>query len=272
MEYLYHYTSVEVLALILKYRTIRFNSLNNMDDLQEKETSDITNIGQFCYISSWTENEIESIPMWEMYSSLESGVRIKLKKCPFKTYENTAKSLSKVINISEDKTNGRPLLSIIPLNDIFCKGFFSYQVFSKQEELLHKVEYTDDKEKLYPHILSTNGDTFTIALGKLGKYKNVHWAFQKEWRYILSLLPLNLNQPVENMEKSFLMVGNRIKEGLEKQPFPYYDMEINEEVYNNMEITLSPRISAGNREIVGLLKARYNPMMIVKESELLGLL
>lgn len=52
-----------------------------MDDLQEQETSDITNVGQFCCISSWTENEAESIPMWKMYSSLESGVRIKLKKC-----------------------------------------------------------------------------------------------------------------------------------------------------------------------------------------------
>lgn len=272
MECLYHYTSVEVLALILKYRTIRFNSLNNMDDLQEQETSDIANIGQFCYISSWTEDETESIPMWKMYSSLESGVRIKLRKCPFKIYENTADSLSKVIKITEDKTNGKPLLSIISLNDIFSKGFFSYQAFSKQEDLLHKVEYTDDKEKLYPKLLSTNDDAFSISLGELGKYKNLHWEFQKEWRYILSILPLNLNQPVEDMERSFTIVANKIKEGLEKQPFPYYDMEIDGEVYKNMEITLSPRISAGNREIVELLKARYNPMMIVKDSELLGLL
>jgi len=51
-EYLYHYTSLETLALILKNRTIRFNSLDKMDDLQEKETADIKNIGQFFYISS----------------------------------------------------------------------------------------------------------------------------------------------------------------------------------------------------------------------------
>lgn len=57
MDYLYHYTSVEVLALILKNRTIRFNSLDHMDDLQEQETADIKNAGQFCYISSWTDDE-----------------------------------------------------------------------------------------------------------------------------------------------------------------------------------------------------------------------
>ena len=35
-EYLFHYTNVEALALILKNRTIRFSSLDRMDDLQEK--------------------------------------------------------------------------------------------------------------------------------------------------------------------------------------------------------------------------------------------
>lgn len=74
MEYLYHYTNIEVLALILSNRTIRFNSLDKMDDLQEKEVADIKNLGQFCYVSSWTDDEKESIPMWNMYSSLDSGV------------------------------------------------------------------------------------------------------------------------------------------------------------------------------------------------------
>lgn len=51
-EYLYHYTNIETLALILRNQTIRFNSLDKMDDLQEQQTADIKNIGQFCYISS----------------------------------------------------------------------------------------------------------------------------------------------------------------------------------------------------------------------------
>ena len=42
-DFLYHYTSIETLALILSNRTFRLNSLDQMDDLQEKETSDIKN-------------------------------------------------------------------------------------------------------------------------------------------------------------------------------------------------------------------------------------
>ena len=32
-EYLYHYTNIETLLLILKNKTLAFNSLQNVDDL-----------------------------------------------------------------------------------------------------------------------------------------------------------------------------------------------------------------------------------------------
>lgn len=197
MDYLYHYTSVEVLALILKNRTIRFNSLDHMDDLQEQETADIKNAGQFCYISSWTDDEQESIPMWNMYSSLDSGIRIKMKKCPFKVYNNTAESLLSVVPVSGSGT----LKSIMPLTDIFTLRFMCPQAMASQDSILHKIKY-----------------------------------------------------------------------GIEKQPFPYYDMVLSDEAYGNMEITLSPRISESNREFVNLLKEKYNPSMEIKNSVLLGLL
>ena len=72
IDFLYHYTNIETLALILSNHTFRFRSLDQMDDLQEKETSDLKNVGQFCFISSWTDDSTESIPMWNMYSSLHS--------------------------------------------------------------------------------------------------------------------------------------------------------------------------------------------------------
>ena len=41
IEYLYRYTSLESLALILKSRQIRLNPLDKMDDLQEQKTADV---------------------------------------------------------------------------------------------------------------------------------------------------------------------------------------------------------------------------------------
>ena len=90
-----------------------------MDDLQEKEASDIKNIGQFCYVSSWTDDETESIPMLNMYSTLDSGVRIKLKANPFKEFENTPSSISAVTHQTvTDNSNGSYLKSIIPIADM----------------------------------------------------------------------------------------------------------------------------------------------------------
>ena len=271
IEYLFHYTNIETLALILKNRTIRFNSLDKMDDLQEQQTADIKNIGQFCYISSWTDDCTESIPMWNMYASLNLGVRIKLRKNPFKVYDNTADALSKVVNAPvTDNSNGKPLQSIIPLTEMFSKGFISVQAMNKQ--LLCKVEYTDDTEKLYPLILKEDGEHFTLVLGDLGKHKNLHWEFQKEWRYILTILPLNINQPIEKSLVNFQIIANKMKLGLEKQPFPHYDMSISDEAFEDMEITLSPRISAGSRIIVQNLIEKYNPAALLTESSLVGLI
>lgn len=270
-NYLYHYTNIETLALILKNQTIRFNSLDKMDDLQEQQTADIKNIGQFCYISSWTDDSTESIPMWNMYASLNFGVRIKLRQNPFKIYDNTTEDFSKVLGFTvTDNSNGKPLQSIIPLTEMFTKGFFSVQAMDMQ--LLYKVEYTNETNKLYPQILKEDGDHFTIVLGELGKYKNLHWSFQKEWRYILNVLPLNLNQAVEKSMLDFQIIANKMKEGLEKQPFSYYDMRISDEAFADMEITLSPRISAGSRIIVESLIEKYNPVAKLNESRLVGLI
>ena len=45
MDYLYHYTSIETLALILKNNTLCFNNLLNVDDSEEAETFDMGKFG-----------------------------------------------------------------------------------------------------------------------------------------------------------------------------------------------------------------------------------
>lgn len=270
-DYLYHYTSIETLALILHNKTFRLNSLDHMDDLQEKEASDIKNIGQFCYVSSWTDDETESIPMWNMYSTLDSGVRIKLKANPFKLFENTPASIRNISNFPvTDNSNGSYLKSIIPIADMLDKGYICPGAMNN--DILHKVEYTSDYDKLYPRLVTHEGDKFSIALGSLGIHKNIHWEFQHEWRYILHFYPLNFNQDPGQVTTSAQIMANKLLHGLEKQPFPFYDLQLDDTVFNQMEITLSPKISVGNRLIVKSLIEKYNPSALISESSLLGLI
>ena len=270
-EYLYHYTNIETLALILANHTFRLTSLDQMDDLQEKEAFDLKNAGQFCYVSSWTDDETENIPMWKMYSSLNAGVRIKLKANPFKKFENTPSSISEVTHQTvTDNSNGSYLKSIIPIADMLKNGFIAPGALGNN--ILHKVEYTSDSSKLYPKLLNQDGDKFSIALRNLGKHKNIHWEFQHEWRYILLLMPLKLNQTVDKSVKEFQATSTKILFGQAKQAFPFYDLTLDEHAYAQMEITLSPKISAGNRLIVNSLIEKYNPSAVLHESSLLGLI
>lgn len=63
-QVLYHYTSLDTLALILTNKSICFNTLLNVDDIDEAETSDLGQFGKYVYVSCWTDEAAESIAMW----------------------------------------------------------------------------------------------------------------------------------------------------------------------------------------------------------------
>ncbi len=266
-EWLYHYTNIESLALILSNKTIRFRSLNQMDDLQEEKASDIRNVGQFVYVSSWTDSEKESIPMWKMYSTLEAGVRIKMRSYPFYEYENTPELLlSAGMPVIDDSKDGTYPKTIIPYHEWIDKGFVVAP--SRQHDMLFQIEYTDDREKLIPNLMTKNNDSISIATGLLGKCKNTHWDFQYEWRYIFVAFPIDAkkgaNNNYINMQSQKFMQGNL------KQAFPFYDIRIDDKAFGEMELVMSPRISKGNEVIVQSLLNRFNPTATLLESDLKG--
>ena len=83
-KYLYHYTTIDTLQLILRNRTFRFNSLINMDDIEESKTRDFEWVGKYLYVSSWADDgDVENLALWGLYSNHFEGVRIKMIKNPF---------------------------------------------------------------------------------------------------------------------------------------------------------------------------------------------
>lgn len=273
MEYLYHYTNLETLALILKNKTIRFSSLDRMDDLQEKEACDLKNAGKYIYISSWTSDSRESIPMWKMYASLESGVRIKLRKQPFAFKRNSVEDIRSVLKCPiEDKTNaGSGLFSWIPVAEMIENEYWCVQALDKNWQP-YPVEYTDELDKIYPTLVSQTKDSTGIEFGLLGRYKNSFWQFQKEWRYALSVFPLKINQEIETMIQSARDMTYDILSDVGRQAFSYIDLKIDDSAVSDMEITISPQMNQGKKLMAQALVEKYCPTAVVKESELFGLL
>ena len=60
MAKIYHYTTIETLALILKHRTIRFNRLDQVDDMEESlyTSGPINlNLSKYVYVSCMQATE-----------------------------------------------------------------------------------------------------------------------------------------------------------------------------------------------------------------------
>ena len=273
MNYLYHYTSLETLALILKNRTICFNNLLYVDDIEEAETEDMGKFGRYVYVSCWTDDSEESIQLWHMYTPNMHGVRIRMQHFPFKKYSFEKGEYF----LSED------VISYINLTKIYEENRAS--IVSDQPHL-EKVEYTDDKEKLFPKIktesfhgavelylavnsmsdIKANNLNFTYSFKDLGKYKRKNWEFQKEWRYIITLSPMGLQ---EANPPSFAKQQEQIRriENLSLEP-PYKQifLDIDSDALKDIEIVFGPKMSEAEKIMAKTLIKEYCPEATYRDS------
>lgn len=269
MDTLFHYTNIESLALILKNRTIRFNSLNNMDDLQENMTKDVKNVGQFIYVSCWTDRAKENIALWKQYTNHDTGVRIELPKHPFKKYDST-----KYIDVIKRNTNidviaNDELFTAIDCDDMMKK---KYSTFSIGEVPLIPIRYTENEDELVPELLENQGEQTKVFMSYMGVYKDKGWEYQNEWRYKIQFYPINFLEGIKGDCEGFAQICNDMINGLVAQPLKYYDFTIDDDAFEKMKITLSPTITIGNEELVRCFVERYNPKAEIFDSKFKGLI
>ena len=254
-KYLYHYTSLETLALILKNRTIAFNSLINVDDIEEAETADMANFGKYVYVSCWTDVETESIAMWNLYTPNMQGVRIKLPVFPFKRFHYDA----------GQHYSQKPFDSYINYDRLYQDN--KCTITPNMPEL-YPVTYTRDKKLLMPKVrngtkedverflsFKTLEDVQNVNAGysfaMLGKFKREDWRFQREWRYWFFVSPIGMQDvrgatAEEQFEKEKEMV-RRYEDGDYPAPYQRFFMELDEDSIRQMEVVLGPRTTEAGR-------------------------
>lgn len=250
-KYLYHYTSITTLALLLKSKKIRFNSLDKVDDLEEALTKDLGNFGKYFFVSCWTDDNEESIPFWHMYTGNMKGVRIKLPSFPFEEY---------VIPKGLYSQNDMP--TYFNPDNYFKSEYLIGHPFI---DILKKVEYTNDTSLLYPKIYTKTENYEEFKTNNVGKYKRTHWSFQSEWRYMFIIYPGSFEE-FKNNDDQFV---EKIKSGIDLPITDYY-LNIDSEAFKDMEITLGPNTSEGEKIIVESLISQYNPSARIFNSSLSG--
>ncbi|WP_281202694.1 hypothetical protein [Cytobacillus kochii] len=256
VDYLYHYTNLETLKLILENKTFRLSSLNKMDDLEEGDTEDFQKLGRFIYISSWTNNPVESLLLWS-YSRGNEGVRLRMKSNIFKTtYVNERVSIhGQSVSIEENFNDG--ILDLMKRENI---------VFVPPRAELMRVTYTDLNRLLKPTVFKKypKGGGFTLETKDLGIFKKVEWQDQQEWRYRLNSMPLNFNElSIINDPKYFDVLLEKVRT---RDELPYIDLPLKDDAFDGLEILCSPKMSKEGKSELKLLLEKYAPNTPIRDS------
>lgn len=269
LSYLYHYTSIETLALVLKNKTMRFSSLSRVDDIEEESTADFGDLGRFCFVSCWTNVAEESISLWNLYTPNMTGVRIRLPINPFKTVKIDLDGR----HIKEEYLT-HPSLTNENLSAHGCLLKPPYLAS------LCQVQYTDEPDKLNRKVLTEtrpetkmeNGVKKTsweknISLKNIGIYKNKLWSFQKEYRYKFFVVPWTMNdlESAKSYEDQVSLIDRLETDKLKKDSF---DLDLDENAINDMEILIGPRANFAQKQIVKSLVNDLNPTAEIKESNI----
>lgn len=248
---------------------MKFNRLDKVDDLEECTDSRNVRLWQYIFVSCWTENAEENIPLWRMYSGNAHGVRIALDSDMF------ADNVVGGSNVPPEIPHEEFLVGKIPAKDLFRKDYFVMPITTfdptNADTLFYcHVNYVDDVyEKIKDAYQLTMTDATHVSshvlYGEIGKYKNKRWAFQEESRFRLLIFPFN---PILcNPDEVGTIAANSIHNSV-PVPISEYYLKLKKEALNNIEITLHPNVTASDRVIIEALCAKYAQKATIKPSEL----
>jgi hypothetical protein len=269
-NYIYHYTDIDTLALILENRTIRFNRLDRVDDVSEGNAFEKIKLQEFFFVSCWTYDTQESIPQWHIYTNEMSGVRLRFPKKLF--------NWKKVVVPDSHKPfmHGK-IYSPIPFDKIFTDDYFILPSFLNEDQFENIVEYDENFKLLKNEAIQIKVDNgqFKASIqhsGRIASLKAPDWKFQKEFRFVLMIFPSFPNQGLidKNWQKN---IPNFIAQALYNgngSNLEYFDIEINKMAIDSLEVTVGPLCPPGKKLIVESLIDKYCGNGVVRDSNFKG--
>ena len=231
MAKIYHYTTIDTLALIMLNKTIRFNRLDHVDDIEEAIYGSGPlglKVCRYAFVSCWTRNKEENQDLWQKYANNGKGIRISLDEDMFETYQINEQFYA----FFQDwhKIIGDCVFDL-PLN----------------QAKLYDVKYVEDNKERIKQAVTQEGRYININHNEIGLYKRKDdWEQQGESRFKLFALPSN-QEASENInsndvnkifsaEDTFttLLISNH------KVKLDYVDMPLKKGVLDSIQVTMGP--------------------------------
>lgn len=262
---IFHYTSIESLAMILSSRKIRFSRLDCLDDLLEAQTHSGIEFGKFFFASCWTQVAEESIPQWSMYGNKMRGVRIELPKYPFRRITIEPKQHSSWLETCE-----KPIYGPLSIDECDNETYFIQPNFF-DDFFNGSVEYVKDVGARYIEAIERTGDKITIKEpNKLPRIKPEHWAFQTEYRFHLWVLP-KPHQSDNNQQNPGIQMIQAFKDGVDPG-INFLDVPLEPLIFNDLIIRTGPLCTPGNRICIEALLAKHAPSAKLETSHFEGMI
>lgn len=237
-KYVYQYTSIETLALILEHLNIKFNSLQYVDDVEEVECDEVKDVGKFIFVSCWTKYPVENIALWNMYTPDMKGIRLRM---PIQWFDEKNSDIKQ--QLSDNKLQSYGYKDAYDCQHIIYKEDIRY---------CHSGEYKKSIVTSY-----SDGDTM-MNMFRIGRYKNELWKFQNEYRYIIKSVPVGFKlgkTNSENLEQKYNKLNEFEPNDKHKNGI---FVKINPEKLNEIEIVLGPKCTEAHKLIVDSLLEKYS--------------
>jgi len=272
---IYHYTTIDSLESILNSGSLKFNKLTNLDDMAEFESFEGPfNPNEYLFVSSWSKDPDENITLWNCYTDNKVGVRIELEDMPFPFFFPS----SPWLKLNQDAQSGEIPWLLLPIDQALTKEYFMLSFYYIKEDFEKQVVYLSDEElkDKYCTYASKSYDLNTNSVNlhseELAGWKNKIWESQKEFRFVLTILPQDpkFHNPngstfIKDYNKGILeMISKRAKNNIE-----YFLLKLRKDAVANMKVVLSPyaKESDSNR-VVEILRHFHIPLSQYSTSKL----
>jgi len=267
-EKIFHYTSIESLAMILSTGRLRFARLDTVDDITEARTHSGIPFGKYFFVSCWTQEEDDNIAQWKMYGGDMEGIRIEFPAYPFKD--------ARLEPHGSMKAQG-DMYGPIPTSEWFGHNYMIIPPVVGNTTFAGPVDYVDDVAERYNRAIKygkgSNGqDTLSIdKLYDLPRLKSRVWGFQSEYRFVLYAMPIDPpfppGHPIEVTPNHFNNISQAFFNGADPGA-TFIDVPFDPAALDQMVIRTGPLCTAGGEVCVKALRDKFAPNAKIESSPL----
>lgn len=180
---LYQYTSIDSLEKIITTRSVRFSRLDTVNDSEEAAASDVPFAASSVFVSCWSVDEREHIPMWSMYGRSFAGVRLRL---PSNMFTGRRRAMVFEKGGAHSTFEGKyEILRQAPASHTTGRSIVGP----------NKIWYSDDADYRNRRLVHRRGNAAHFFPYDLGMVKNTNWTYEQEWRFKISALPFEAQFP-----------------------------------------------------------------------------